>query len=311
MLFDVLHQSLYPAFKLPAELRAGHQSGQVQHIHFLLGDLGGHLALHDALGDALGDGGFAHTRFTDQAGVILGAAVQNLHHPVDLLFPPDDNIHFAFSRLAGQVLAVVFQIFILGGALFRLFAAGIFGRRLGALLLLPVHQPAEQVLHKGERHGAAFFKAVLAVLGHFAHDLHHLVAYLIQVLLGEPHLFHQVIHGLEPQLLGALQAQPLADGLSVFHPGHINDRQPLFAAGAKHIVFIHLVVPLPFVGRSLRFVTGQSPILLCPFPGRIYTGNSNCTNQLSSVDFCTTAVFSQLQPFSLKVMSTVTAMPMR
>ena len=238
MFLYILHQALHPALKLPAELGTGHQPGQVQHVDLFLSDLGRHFPLHNALGDALGDGGFAHARFTDKAGVILGAAVQNLHHPVDLLFPPDDGVHLTLTGLSGQVLTVVFQVFILGRAFFGFF---LFGRRVPfplGVFFFAVHHPAKEVLHKGERHGPAFFKAVLAIL-HIAHHFHHLVAHFIQVLLGKTHLIHQVIHRLQAQLLGAWQAQPLAYRLSILHPGHIDDRQPLFAAGAQHIVLIH------------------------------------------------------------------------
>jgi hypothetical protein len=41
-------------------------------------------ALHDGVRQALGDGGLAHARLAQQDGVVLGAARQDLDHPVHL-----------------------------------------------------------------------------------------------------------------------------------------------------------------------------------------------------------------------------------
>ena len=46
----------------------------------LIPQLEGHVAGHNALGQTLGNGRLAHAGFADEAGVVLLAAVQNLHH---------------------------------------------------------------------------------------------------------------------------------------------------------------------------------------------------------------------------------------
>jgi hypothetical protein len=55
--------------------------------------------LDDVLGQALDDGGLADTGLADQDGVVLGAAREDLHDPLDLLLAPDDRVELA-SRAA-------------------------------------------------------------------------------------------------------------------------------------------------------------------------------------------------------------------
>ena len=61
------------------------------------------------MGKALGNGCFANARFADKAGIILLAAVQNLHHPLDLLLPANDGIQLALPGAVGKVNAVIIQ----------------------------------------------------------------------------------------------------------------------------------------------------------------------------------------------------------
>ena len=116
----LLDQALHPALELATELRACHQRRQIQQIDLLLPQFERHLALDDPLGQALGDGGLAHTRLADQAGIILLAAVQNLHHALDLLLPANNGIQLALPGTLAQIDAVVIQEF----ALFLRLAAG-------------------------------------------------------------------------------------------------------------------------------------------------------------------------------------------
>ena len=108
-LADLLDKPLHAAFELAPELGAGHQGRQIQQIDLLIPQLEGHLPGSDALGQALGYGGLAHARLTDEAGVVLLAAVQDLHHPLDFFFPADDGIQLALPGPAGKVNAVVIQ----------------------------------------------------------------------------------------------------------------------------------------------------------------------------------------------------------
>ncbi len=54
----------------------------------------GHVAFDDLLGQPLGDGRLADARLADEARVVLGAARQDLDHPLDLLLPADDGSSF-------------------------------------------------------------------------------------------------------------------------------------------------------------------------------------------------------------------------
>ena len=117
-LADLLDKPLHAAFELAPELGAGHQGRQIQQIDLLIPQFEGHLPGGDALGQALGYGGLAHARLADEAGVVLLAAVQDLHHPLNFFFPADDGIQLALPGPAGKVNAVVIQklAFFLGFA---------------------------------------------------------------------------------------------------------------------------------------------------------------------------------------------------
>ena len=64
-----------------------------------------------------------------------------------------------------------------------------------------------------------------------AEGLHHLVGEAVQLIVGEAHLVYHVVHGLDVQLTGALQAQPLVVGLPVrVHAGYKYYRHVFLAA---------------------------------------------------------------------------------
>src|SRR5699024_185859 len=130
LLFDLVDETLDAAFKLSAELGACDQCGQVEQVDFLVSQLIGHVARRNADGQTFGNRGLTDTRLTDEAGVILLAAVQNLDDAVGLLFASDDAVETAFSCLLGQIIAVIVQIL----ALFLLFLVLFVGR--GIILLL-------------------------------------------------------------------------------------------------------------------------------------------------------------------------------
>src|SRR5699024_45831 len=48
----------------------------------------------------------AHPRLTDEGGVVLGAAGQDLHHPAHLPLPADEGIQPPLGSHAGQVSGV-------------------------------------------------------------------------------------------------------------------------------------------------------------------------------------------------------------
>ena len=218
-LADLLDQALHAAFKLAAELGAGHQRRQVKEVDLLIPQLEGHLTRGDALGQTLGNGGLAHARLTDEAGIILLAAVQDLHHPLDLLLTADHRVQLALPGALGEVDAVVIQEL----PLFLGLAAAVVGGGIvlaGRLLGLGggiAAAAAEQAVQEGEGGGlAALLVVLVAVLGlrqllRAAEGLHHLVGDVVQILRCDTHALHHLVHLGQTQLGGALEAQALVD----------------------------------------------------------------------------------------------------
>ena len=116
---DLAQQALDPLLELAPELGACHKAGKIQQVDLLILQPGGHLSLCDPLGDALGDSGLAHTGFTDEAGVVLLTAAQDLDGAVDLAVAADDVIQPPLLGLPGQVLAVGVQKLAAGRLFFR------------------------------------------------------------------------------------------------------------------------------------------------------------------------------------------------
>ena len=65
----------------------------------------GHLVRGDALGEALDDGGLADAGLADQHRVVLLAAREDLHDPLDLRLAADDRVELALLRLLREVAA--------------------------------------------------------------------------------------------------------------------------------------------------------------------------------------------------------------
>ena len=151
---DLADEALDALLELAAELGARDEGGHVQQEDLLIPQAGGHLALGNALGNALGDGGLADAGLTDQAGVVLLAAAQDLDGAVNFAVAADDAVHLAVPGLLGQVLAVGIQELALGG--FVLFAVFAFG--LVVAVLAGSTEAAE-----GEHRRAAGHEIVLAV----------------------------------------------------------------------------------------------------------------------------------------------------
>ena len=112
----LIRSSNSPRYLVPATMpeRSRDRRPLVQHLV-------GHIAHDDLPGQALGDGGLAHAGLTDQAGVVLGAAGENLDHPLDLPVPADDRVQLAGPGVGGQVpgellQGLVLAVILLGGA---------------------------------------------------------------------------------------------------------------------------------------------------------------------------------------------------
>ena len=259
-LADLLDQPLHAAFKLAAELGTRYQRGEVEKIDLLLPQLEGHVTGDDALGQSLGDGGLAHTRLADEAGIVLLAAVQDLHHALDLLLPPNDGVQLAVAGALAQIDAVIVQKL----ALLFLFAA--IGLRPGIAALTGLLRRritvVEQAVQKRERGGLAALLIVLVLavrqvvhLLRAAEGLHHLVVDVLQILRRDAHALHHVLHLGQTQLGGAFQAQALVDHLVLLvHAGDEHNGHILLASGTK--CRLHGIPPLSVGVISVWPVSG-------------------------------------------------------
>ena len=241
-LADLLDEALHAAFKLAPELGARHQRRQVQQVHLLIPQLEGHVPGGDALGQPLGNGGFAHAGLADEAGVVLLAAVQNLHHPLNLLLPADDRVQLAVPGPLAEIDAVAVQVLVLFIGLAAL--GGLLPAGGGVGLLRRGIAAAEQAVQEGEGGGLAAFAVVLVVLilggRHVAEllgpaeGLHHLVVDVLQVLRRDAHSLHHLLHLGQAQLGGAFQAQALVDHLALFIlPGNKDHGHIFLTFGTK------------------------------------------------------------------------------
>ncbi len=93
---DFGHHRFDSFLELTAILCAGDHHRQVEHDDAFVGQDFRNFAFDDSLCEAFDDGGLAHTRFTQQHGVVLGATAKNLNGSFDFSFASDDGIEFAF-----------------------------------------------------------------------------------------------------------------------------------------------------------------------------------------------------------------------
>ena len=202
--FDFVNQSLHSALKLAAELGSGYQSSQVKQVDFLVFQFIGYIAIGNADGKAFRHGGLAHTRFTDQAGIVFLPAVEDLDHTFGFSFPSNDGIQLMLAGTGGQIGAVSGQIlafFCLTFFLPQLIPAF---RRAAVLTCLRTgcrfFSTGEHFFQKRrEGMGAAKIEGViritftlviiLLIRGHHR-QVCHFIGDLIQVIFRDAHLAH-------------------------------------------------------------------------------------------------------------------------
>ena len=71
------------------------------------------------MGEAFDDGGFTHSGFADEDGIIFGAAAEDLYDALDFIFTADDRIELIFTRELSEIATEGFE----GGG-FDVFARG-------------------------------------------------------------------------------------------------------------------------------------------------------------------------------------------
>jgi hypothetical protein len=104
-LHDLLHDLLQALLELTAVLRARDERCEVERVDLLVLQQLRHLVGGDPRGESLDDGGLADAGLADQHGIVLRAARQDLHQPLDLRLAADDRVELAFRRLLRQVAA--------------------------------------------------------------------------------------------------------------------------------------------------------------------------------------------------------------
>ena len=100
---DLFRDLLESLFEVTAVARAGDERAEVERVELLVLERLGHVALDDRLGEALDDGGLADAGLADQHRVVLGAAREDLHDPLDLLLAPDHGVELVVARGLGEV----------------------------------------------------------------------------------------------------------------------------------------------------------------------------------------------------------------
>ncbi|MCY1412601.1 hypothetical protein D9M71_280120 [compost metagenome] len=172
LLGQLVEHRLQALLELAAELGAGDQRAHVQRQQALVLQAVRHLAVDDALGQALDDGGLADAGLADQHRVVLGAALQDLDSPADLVVTTDHRVELAVFGALGHVDGVLVQRLarFLGVRVVHRLAAAQVGD--GVLQRLAGHALAEQqlaearaVVHRGEQHQLAGNELVALLLG--------------------------------------------------------------------------------------------------------------------------------------------------
>ena len=106
---DLLHHLLEALLELAAVLRAGDEGGQIQRVDLLALEQLGHVGVGDALGEALDDGGLADAGLADEHRVVLRAAREDLHDPLDLGLTAHDGVELALGGELREVAAELVQ----------------------------------------------------------------------------------------------------------------------------------------------------------------------------------------------------------
>ena len=102
---DLFEDLLQALFEVTAVAAAGHERTEVEGVELLVLERLGNLATHDRLGQALDDGGLADAGLADQDGVVLRAAREHLHEPLDDRLAADDRVELALAGELGHVAA--------------------------------------------------------------------------------------------------------------------------------------------------------------------------------------------------------------
>ncbi|SII20256.1 Protein of uncharacterised function (DUF3170) [Mycobacteroides abscessus subsp. abscessus] len=102
---DLLEHLLQAFLEITAVAGPGDERPEVERVELLVGEDLGDLAVDDGLGQTLDDGGLADAGLTDENGVVLRPAGEDLHHALHLLVAADDRVELALAGGGGEVAA--------------------------------------------------------------------------------------------------------------------------------------------------------------------------------------------------------------
>ncbi|CAB4778206.1 unannotated protein [freshwater metagenome] len=120
---NFLENLLQALFEVTAVTRTGHEGSEVQGVELLVSQGCGNLVGHNLLSQSFDDGRLTNTGLTDEDGVVLGTARENLHHSLDFLVTANHRIELAIASELRQVATELvengrtgrFAGFVLGG----------------------------------------------------------------------------------------------------------------------------------------------------------------------------------------------------
>ena len=252
--FDVLQQTFHTALELSAELSACHQRSQIQQEQFFAQQHRRNFPCCQTQSDTFCNGGFTDARFTDEARVVFAAAVEDLHHALDLTFTADDIIDTTFSCFQAEIFAVCIQkfifflVFILGLFILISFFFAVVRRSflfiINAVFCLRVHQILEEILQSRQFLRTAHFKIIahfFKIGVHCFGEGHHLLIHAFQLIIADTQLIQHFAYLRDTQLFGALNAQAFVDNLAVFFVADKDHCHSLFTARTHHI-WIHIAL---------------------------------------------------------------------
>ena len=102
---DLLQHLLQALFEVAAVTRAGDERAEVEGVELLRVQRLGNVVVDDVLRETFDDRGLADTGLADEHRVVLGAAAQHLHDPLDLLLTTDDGIELLVACELREIAA--------------------------------------------------------------------------------------------------------------------------------------------------------------------------------------------------------------
>ena len=106
---DLLQHGFQPLLELAAVLGSGNQRPHVERDDAFVLEAFGNIAAFDAARETLDDRGLADAGFSDEHGIVLRAAGENLDDAANLLVTADDRVELLLARHPGQIAPVLLQ----------------------------------------------------------------------------------------------------------------------------------------------------------------------------------------------------------